>query len=145
MLVACPSGWLIWPKLPTSVYREQSANAEAFRFPVTRAGRRWNKGAAKSVHRNGVSELAQRVVLGSDALRESPLTLERALPGAAGPSNRDLATIQSHMPDGSNTSALLLGVAQKYLRTIETKYPSRFVLHSDDRSLKSPYWRPTRM
>ena len=111
MLVACPSGWWIWPKLPTSVYREQSVNPEAFRFPVTRAGRRWNKGAAKSVHRNGVSELAQRIVLDSDALRESPLTLERALPGAAGPSNRDLATIQSHMPDGSNTSALLLAQA----------------------------------
>jgi len=34
----------------------------------------------------------------------------------------------------------ILGVAQKYLRTIETNYPSRFVLHSNDRSLKSPYW-----
>src|SRR5437660_1463454 len=38
-----------------------------------------------------------------------------------------------------------LGVAQKYLRTIETNYPSRFVLHSNDRSLKSPYWRAIRM
>ncbi len=70
-----------------------------------------NEGAAKSVRRNGASELTELVILGSDPLRESPSTLERTMLGAAGASRRDLATIQSHMADSSNTSALLLAQA----------------------------------
>src|SRR5882724_2227264 len=70
-----------------------------------------HEGAAKSVRRNGASELTELVILGSDPLRESPSTLERTMLGAAGASRRDLATIQSHMADSSNTSALLLAQA----------------------------------
>ena len=41
---------------------------------------------------------------------------------AAGPSNRDLDTIQSHMADASNTSALLLAQAVASLSRSELRW-----------------------
>jgi sigma-B regulation protein RsbU (phosphoserine phosphatase) len=65
--------------------------------------------AAKAVRSNGASLFNSS----SSVLprRESPSTLERTMLEATGASSRGLATIQSHMPEMSNTTALLLAQA----------------------------------